>query len=263
MKQLEKKNRACLCGIEFFKGDAEACLALLEGRMKEGKQTLLYTPNPIMLENAMRHADFHVALERADINLPDGIGVCMAAKLLGQPIPRRLSGIDMAKCVLMLAREKSYRVFLFGGQPGVANQAAERLVASLPQLEICGVRDGFFEETETDEILRAICASRADVLFVCLGSPKQELWIDKNHDRLPNVRLFMALGGTLDVFAGRVKRAPRFMQKAGLEWLFRMLNEPRRFRDVPKLISFSGRILAKAPKKLVIMHREKSQKKTF
>ena len=244
MKQVQR-NLAKIDGVSFFGGDATACLAYLAARLARGEQTVVYTPNPIMLENAARDPAFRAVLLRADLNLPDGVGVVLAAKLLDEGIEGRLSGVDMAARALMLAAKRGYRVFLLGGRDGVAREAAARLVARLSGLCVCGTRNGYFSAAQTQDVLEEIRSAKPDILLVCLGSPKQEDFIDRYRAALPDVKLFMALGGTLDVFAGRTRRAPTVVQKIGLEWLWRMACEPRRLRDLPKMVAFSCRILKK------------------
>lgn len=242
MKQVEKKT-VRIDGVAFFGGNERDCLGYLASRMARGERTAVYTPNPVILENAARDPAFRAVLRRADLNLPDGIGVVWAAKLLGERPEGRLSGVDMAERVLALAARRGYRVFLLGGKKGVAREAAARLVSRMFGLRICGARDGYFAAHETGEVLEEIRRAAPDILFVCLGSPKQEIFIDRFRGVLPEVKLFMALGGTLDVFAEKTRRAPLPMQKMGLEWLWRMVREPRRLRDLPKMAAFSRRIL--------------------
>ena len=245
MKQVEKKV-AKIDGITFFGGSERDCLAVLAARLGRGEPTAVYTPNPIMLQTAAGNSELRAALERADLNLPDGIGVVMAARMLGESLEGRLSGVDMAGHLLALAAARGYRVFLLGGKEGVAREAAARLVSRISGLRVCGTRHGYFSAREEGAVLGEIRRARPDIVFVCLGSPRQELFIDRSRAALPEVRLFMALGGTLDVFAGRVRRAPRGMQKMGLEWLWRMAHEPRRLRDLPKMAAFSRRIFKKS-----------------
>jgi N-acetylglucosaminyldiphosphoundecaprenol N-acetyl-beta-D-mannosaminyltransferase len=245
LKQLEK-NGMQVDGVRFFGGSAEECMGEIGARLAHGEQLAVYTPNPVMLQNAAGNGALRAALLRADLNLPDGIGVVMAARMLGEHPAGRLSGVDMAGRVLALAAARGYRVYLLGGREGVARQAAARLVARMFGLCICGTRHGYFGESEEAAVLAEIRRTRADVVFVCLGSPRQELFIDKNRHALPGVRLFMALGGTLDVWAGRVRRAPRPVQKMGLEWLWRMALEPGRLRDLPKMAAFSYRMVKKS-----------------
>ncbi|MBE6662614.1 MAG: WecB/TagA/CpsF family glycosyltransferase [Ruminococcaceae bacterium] len=242
MKQFDEK-KAWVDGVCFFGGDGRESLALMAARLARGKSTVVYTPNPIMLENATRDPALRAALSRADLNLPDGIGVVWTARLLGEQMCGRVTGVDTAKGVLALAAKKGYRVFFLGGRPGVANEAARRLATRLSGLTVCGVRDGYFSVREEGTVLKEIRRASPDILFVCLGSPRQELWIDRYRDTLADVKLFMGLGGTLDVFAGNVKRAPLPIQNLGLEWLWRMALEPRRLRELPKMAAFLYRIL--------------------
>ncbi len=242
MKQFDEK-KVWVDGVCFFGGDGGESLALLFARLARGVRTVVYTPNPIMLENAARDPALRAALTRADLNLPDGVGVVWAARLLGEQMNGRVTGVDTAKGVLALAAKKGYRVFFLGGRPGVAKEAARRLGTKLAGLTVCGVRDGYFSGSEERAVLGEIRRTAPDILFVCLGSPRQELWIDRHCDELTDVKLFMGLGGTLDVFAGRVKRAPLTIQKLGLEWLWRMALEPQRLRDLPKMAAFLCRML--------------------
>ncbi len=254
MEQFENEN-VHLCGLDIFGGTYKQWLCQIDRRMRGGRKTAVYTPGAVMLENAMRDPCFHAVLSRGDMRLPDGMGVVFAARLSGQHIEGRLSGIDAAKGVLALAAMRGWRVFLFGGQKGVAKRAAAHLREKYPTLIICGTCHGYLDAMEQKRLLGSIEKAHADVVFVCLGSPRQERWIDENRAHLGSVGLFMGLGGTLDVFSGNVKRAPEWMGEMGLEWLWRMVGQPRRFRELPKLAAFSGRILAESTKKIVKMHR--------
>lgn len=246
MEQFKNKN-VRLCGLGIFGGSYREWLCEIDRRMRHGVQTAVYTPGAVMLENALRDPDFRRVLSRGDILLPDGMGVVMAARLLGQRVEERLSGVDAAKGVLALAAGRGWRVFLFGGQKGIAKKAAERMKKRYPTLTVCGTCHGYLGERGQMRLLEGIEKTRADIVFVCLGAPRQEMWIDKNRTRLSNVKLFMGLGGTLDVFSGQVRRAPVWIGNMGLEWLWRMTLQPRRFRDLPQIASFSGRmIMAKA-----------------
>ena len=152
----------------------------------------------------------------------------------------RVAGIDFAKAILERAQDPPLRVFLLGGKEGVAARAKERLLHTYPSLCICGVHHGYFQKDgeENERLLSFIRAACPDILFVCFEFPVQEEWIDQNISSLPSVRVAIGLGGTLDVFAGDVKRAPKFVSRLGLEWLWRMAREPKRFKHLPDLLHF-------------------------
>lgn len=190
------------------------------------------TPNPEFLLTAKKNEAFQNVLNAADLSLPDGIGVIYAAKLLGRPLKGRAPGIEFAQGLMEHLAQRGKKLFLLGAKPGVAEQAAENLCKTYPGLTICGVHDGYFKDDAP--VIEKIKASEADVVFVCLGAPKQELWMAKNG---PNTgaALLVGLGGCLDVFAGNVQRAPELWQKAGMEWLYRLIKEPSRFGRMARL----------------------------
>lgn len=190
------------------------------------------TPNPEFILSAKKDEAFRSALNQADLALPDGIGVVYAARILGRPLKGRSPGVDFAQGLMKRMSHTGQSLFLLGAKPGVAEQAAENLRRSHPGLLICGTHDGYFKADEP--VVDAIKAAKADVVFVCLGAPKQELWMAKNGP-LTGVRLAVGLGGCLDVFAGNVQRAPEGWQKAGLEWLYRLIKEPSRIGRMAKL----------------------------
>ena len=158
-----------------------------------------------------------------------------AAKILGRPLKGRVPGIDFAAALLGRAAGMGKRLYLLGAAPGVAEQAAVNLQAAYPGLVVCGVHDGYFQED--GPVADAIRAARADIVFVCLGFPKQEKWIAANGEAA-GARLYIGLGGSLDVFAGKVERAPESFQKLGLEWLYRLIRQPSRIGRMSKLPLF-------------------------
>ncbi len=207
---------------------ADAGLALLD---KPGFHYVV-TPNPEFILAARKDPDFREILNGADLSLPDGVGVIYAAKLLGRPLKGRSPGIEFAQRLMAWMAESGKKLFLLGAKPGVAELAADKLKETCPGLNICGVHDGYFKED--GPVVEAIKASGADVVFVCLGAPKQERWMVKNGPAT-GAKLAVGLGGCLDVFAGTVQRAPEKWQKAGLEWLYRLIQEPSRFGRMAKL----------------------------
>lgn len=209
----------------------ERALALIDSR--EGRYVV--TPNPEIVMLAKENPALKEALAGADIVLPDGAGIVKGAAILGRPMKEKVPGIDFACGVMARLAERGGSVYLFGAKPGVAEAAAETLRTKFPGLVISGTSDGYF--SDDGPIIEKIKDAAPDLLLVCLGAPKQELWMAKMSGKLP-VGLMVGLGGSLDVFAGTVKRAPEAWQKLDLEWLYRLIKEPRRIGRMMKLPLF-------------------------
>ena len=225
----------------------------ITARLAQRKRTVIYTPNPVMTQNAKKDKEFMEILNSSDYNIPDGNGMILASRLLKTPIPERVCGIELGEKLLEFAALRGLRVFFYGGEKGVAIKAVQKMCSKYNGLKICGVLHGF--HTDNVRVLKKISDSNADLVYVCLGSPKQEKWIFENSDSLPDAILFMGLGGSFDVWAGNVRRAPSGVQKAGFEWLWRMTSAPKKFKDMPKLLSFGASTLAKSLSNVGIMHR--------
>lgn len=193
------------------------------------------TPNPEIVEVCREDSGARAAVNGADLVLPDGIGVIKGAAMLGTPLKERTPGIEFAARLMERMAAEGKSLFLLGAKPGVAETAAQRLAAQYPGLQIAGVHDGYFRES--DPVAAEIAHSGADVVFVCLGAPKQELWMAE-YGPATGARLLCGLGGSLDVFAGTVERAPEFWRKHGLEWFYRLCKEPRRIGRMMKLPLF-------------------------
>jgi N-acetylglucosaminyldiphosphoundecaprenol N-acetyl-beta-D-mannosaminyltransferase len=194
------------------------------------------TPNPIMVMTAREDKELFSALSSTDLSLADGIGVISAAKRLGTPLPERVTGIDTGYDVLKKLAEIGGSIYLLGAKPGVAKKAGMVIREHLPGLNIGGTHHGYFDDDV--EIINDIVAKSPDLVAVCLGSPRQEIWVHQNKDKLSGVGAIICLGGALDVWSGCIKRAPSFFIKMRLEWLWRMLREPKRFAALPKMIKF-------------------------
>ena len=209
----------------------ERAMALLE---QEGPH-LVVTPNAEIVQQARSDPEFAALIAGADLVLPDGVGVIYASRILGRPLKGRVPGVDFAGALMDAMARAGKRLFLLGAKPGVAEQAARRLAGQHPGLTVCGIHDGYFKQDAP--VVQAIRAARADVVFVCLGAPKQEKWAAA-HGAQTDARLLVGLGGSLDVFAGQGARAPERWQKLGLEWLYRAIRQPARFKRVAKLPLF-------------------------
>ncbi len=224
--------RIDVLGVSFDNITPEEAVDRALAMLEEDRPHLAVTPNPEMIQRAGKDPAFAKVLSEADLVLPDGIGVIYAAKILGRPLKGRVTGVDFASALMEKLAGMDKRLFLLGAKPGVAEEAARRLTVQYPGLNICGVHDGYFQDDAP--VVEAIRAAKADVVFVCLGFPKQELWASA-HGAEAGAKLYVGLGGSLDVFAGKAERAPERMQKLGLEWLYRLYKEPSRIGRMAKL----------------------------
>lgn len=213
----------------------------------EDRLHAVFTPNSEIIMAAYRDAEFCEVLNTADLLTADGIGVVYASKILKKPISERAAGYDIARHVLEKLNYTDHKLFLFGGKPGVAEEAAENLKKEYRDLNIVGTRNGYFNPEDEAEIVQQINDSGADIVFVCLGAPKQEKWIDAHKDEL-KVKVAMGIGGSLDVFAGRVERAPDFWCKIGMEWFYRLAKEPQRIGRMMDLPKFAATVITKGKK---------------
>ena len=208
--------------------------ALARGReLLAGSETAYcVTPNAEMAYEAMHDSEFCSILNGAALVLPDGAGVILGAKIVRTPLKEKVAGIDFAQNMLAVFEETGSRLYLLGSKPGIAELAAEKMLQKHPKLCICGIRDGYFQDEA--EVVQAINEAEADAVYVCLGSPKQERFMHAHRGEM-NARLLVGLGGTLDGIAGTVKRAPKWMIRLQLEWLYRLIKEPKRFKRMLRL----------------------------
>jgi len=203
---------------------------------------MIATANAEMVMMAAEDPELHRILSNSDLVVADGAGVVWAARHYGNPVPERVAGYDLAQKLLERSVRNNYKVYFLGGAPGVAEQAKIKAEKLYPGVNIVGVRNGFFSEMDEEEILNEIANCKPDVLLVALGVPKQEKWLSKHLSKL-HVPVAIGVGGTFDVMAGIMKRAPLWMQKANLEWLFRLLMQPQRFFRMLALPKFVFRVL--------------------
>ena len=207
---------------------------------------MVVTPNPEIVELCREDPALRALVNGADLVLPDGIGILYGAKLLGTPLRQWLPGIEFAQALMAAMARGEGTLFLLGAKPGVAEEAARRLERTYPGLKIAGTHDGYFQEDAP--VAEAIRQSGAAVVFVCLGAPKQEKWIAQ-WGPATGAHLLVGLGGCLDVFSGSVKRAPRVFQRLGLEWLHRLMKDPRRIGRMMKLPLFMVHVAGEKGKK--------------
>ena len=227
--------RVDVLGVAFDNVTMDEAVDKAMALLEEDGPHLAATPNPELVQRAGKDPEFAGILGKADLVIPDGVGVMYAAKILGRPLKARVPGIDFASNLMKRMAEGGKRLFLLGAAPGVAELAAVNLRAAYPGLVVCGFHDGYFKEDRP--VADAIREARADLVFVCLGAPKQEKWIAAN-GAAAGARLYVGLGGSLDVFAGKVERAPESFQRLGLEWLYRLLKQPSRIGRMAKLPLF-------------------------
>lgn len=251
---ISKKKYDIINCIEFFGGEIMSKVSILgvnfnivnrtaaseiiftACKSKNELPLTVVTPNPIMVMTAQKNENLRSALADADLSLADGVGIISAANRLGTPLPERVTGIDTGYDVLKKLAEIGGSVYFFGAKQGVAEKTAEKLTEKLPGLRVVGTDHGYFDSDK--EIITNIKEKKPDLLIVCLGSPRQEIWVNENKKKLSGVGAIMCLGGALDVWAGNVKRAPALFIKLRLEWLWRMLCEPKRFTALPKMVNF-------------------------
>lgn len=242
-------ERSSLFGLKIDSIPLSQALKRAEQTLAEASLPALavFTPNLEMLDRARKSKSEKRLLNSGDLLLPDGIGIALVARLLNKRLPERSAGIELGERLLELASRRGERVFLLGGEAGVAKRAEKALKARYPSLDVCGTRNGFIEsEKEKKAALDLINDRRPSVLIVCMGYPRQERFVAQNKSRLPSVRVFACLGGSLDVWSGKKVRAPLPLRALCLEWLWRIANEPQRLkRFVPSLATLGAALTVK------------------
>ena len=215
----------------------------LEQRMLAGEQTFVVTANAEIIMMCQEDAAYNdIISHQAELVLPDGAGAVWAGRHLGYKVPERVAGFDLYNHLLALSAEKGYKAYFFGGSPGIAEAAKAKSEELYPGVQIVGCHNGYFTDTDVPAIIEEINNSGAEMLFVALGAPKQEKWILAHRAEL-KPRILMGLGGSFDVLAGKVERAPKWMQDASLEWAFRLYKQPSRFMRMLALPKFALKVM--------------------
>jgi len=235
-------DRVQVLGIGLDRVDLEAATGRLRGFLTDGRPHLVVTLNPEMAMRAQRDPDLRTALKEAHLVVADGTGIVWAARRLGRPLPGRVPGVDLVDRLLAHGRKDGLRVFLLGARPGVAERAAERLESSGSGLVVVGTHHGYFPPSAEDEVVAQVSRTRPDLLLCGMGSPRQEILLARHLDRLA-VPVCIGVGGAIDVLAGSVSRAPAWVQRAGLEWAYRVLRQPTRAPRLAGLARFVWAVL--------------------
>jgi N-acetylglucosaminyldiphosphoundecaprenol N-acetyl-beta-D-mannosaminyltransferase len=224
-------------GVKINKLDMQTAIDCIRNWIKEGGHHYIVTADSYGVALSRSDKEFKEIIDNADLVTPDSTGILLGAKVMGTPLPNRVTGCDLSKELCKAAAEDGFSIYLFGAKPGVAEQAAHNLCELFPTLKIAGTRDGYFKDSENDEIVSKIKESGAKVILVAFGIPKQEKWI-RNYLEKTGANVAIGVGGTFDVFSGNIKRAPEWMQKHGLEWLFRLIQDGSKISKVAFIPKF-------------------------
>ncbi|MBE6030099.1 MAG: WecB/TagA/CpsF family glycosyltransferase [Clostridiales bacterium] len=241
--------RKKILGIDVDLVSKEKALERFYEIMDKPGFDMIVTPNSEIIENATRDAELAQLISEAALIIPDGIGLVYASKILKYDLQERVTGIDFLTEILGYLEKTGKSIFLFGSKPeneemkSVAELAGISMKEKFPNLNIAGTHHGYFKPEDEADIVKAINESGADFLCVALGSPKQEKFMKAHRDEFINVRAGIGVGGSLDVWAGTVKRAPEFYQKHGLEWLYRFVKQPSRWKRMLRLPVFMMKVL--------------------
>ena len=235
-------ERAEILGCRLDVVGMAGALQVIEDSIHRREPSQVITLNAEMIYRAQKNRQLRDMYSRARLVTPDGIGVVWALRRAGWRISRRVTGIGLTLEILGMARERSWRIFLLGAEPGITEKVARKLADSDPPLEVAGVHHGYFADEESPTIIEQIRAARPDVLLVGLGAPRQDIWIAAHLEEL-RVPVCIGVGGTFDVLAGKVKRAPKIWRRLGLEWLFRLISEPARIKRQLALPRFAWLVL--------------------
>lgn len=244
---MEKKN---VCGLLFSDVTMEESIDIAASFVSEEKVHLVYTPNAEIAWKAMNDKGFEQVLNSASLLLPDGSGCIKASKRVNNPLREKVAGVEFGMYFAARCEKEHFSMYLLGGKPGVAEKAAEELKNRFTDLIIAGTGDGYFDKEGpgSDEVIEKINQSKAEVVYVCLGAPAQEIWTYNNRDRFRYAKVIACLGGSLDIYSGNAERAPEFFLKTNTEWLYRLIKEPKRFKRmsvIPKYLAASRKFKIK------------------
>ncbi len=228
-------DRVSILGVEVDNVSLKEAVNKVGELVAAGSPSLIVTANPEIIWLARNDNSFAQCLEAAQMVTADGIGIIIAAKILGKPLKQRVTGIDLTTAIFTETEKKPYKFYFLGGKPGIAQKASEKISARFPGVQVVGIHHGYFDDDTM--ILNDIREKKPDILLAALGMGRQEKWI-REKAMAAGVPVSIGVGGSFDVFSGEVKRAPVWMQKTGLEWLHRLINQPSRFTRMLQLPKF-------------------------
>lgn len=231
-----------ILGIKVTTKTKDEIIKEIEKDIKNNKQNILFNANPLIICNFYRDKEMVSKINKENLNIPDGFGTVLASKLKHGQIKERIAGIEMFDELCNLSLKTKSKIFIYGAKKENLDLAIKNIEKKYKNINICGYINGYVPE---EEVLMKILKAKPDFLFVALGSPKQENFIVKNKQKFKNIKIMMPIGGTIDVYSGKINRAPSFYQKTHLEWLYRMIKEPKRFKQLFTLIKFVNLVIFK------------------
>lgn len=232
-----------ILGVPVHALTMQEAVDTLEERLLAKEQTFVVTANAEIIMMCQENAEYNeIVGQKADLVLPDGAGAVWAGRHLGYKVPERVAGFDLYNKLLALAAQKGYCSYFFGGAPGIADAAKAKAEELYPGVQVVGCHNGYFTDAEVSGIIEEINSSGAEMLFVALGAPKQEKFLLAHRDELKPC-ILMGIGGSFDVLAGKMERAPKWMQEASLEWAFRLYKQPSRFMRMLALPKFVLKVI--------------------
>ena len=234
-------NNNLLFGLDFYNKDLENIKNDLENIILNNEKVSIYTPNVDHIINIKKDADVMKEYSKANYIIADGWPVVVAGKIKKKSV-HRITGVDLMDELLEIANKKELNIYVLGATNETLDKLKDNIAKKFLKINNINYHDGYFSESDNNEIINNINKSKADILFVGMGSPKQELWISENIENL-NINIAIAIGGALKIYSGEVERAPKWIQKIGMEWFYRFLKEPKRlfsryFIKYPKFIKY-------------------------
>lgn len=231
-----------ILGIKVTTKSKKEILQELEKDIKNNKRNILFNANPLIICNFYRDKKMVNEINKESLNIPDGFGTVLASKLKHGQIKERIAGIEMFDELCKLSLKTKSKIFIYGAKEENLDLAIKNIEKKYKNINICGYINGYIHE---EDALKTILKATPDFLFVALGSPKQENFIIKNKQKFKDIKVIMPTGGTIDVYSGKINRAPSFYQKTHTEWLYRMIKEPKRFKQIFTLIKFVNLVIFK------------------